>query len=239
MPDLRAAGPVKPDGTRDTVPMRCKGWDCDDCGPWMRGRLIGVVGREATRLDLRYFWTFTLPAGARAWSDEDKFAHVSKVWSAFRHAVKRRLGHLPPFLWVKERHADGTPHPHALTNVYLPHALVKALWSAAGGGSVVWVERVDAQRVTGYLAKYLAKASARVTRLDGRQGLKLLPLPKGTRRYHGAGGAKTKGVYPVRSSLEPWDVQRADGTVWRTIMDPASFLRFYFARAGRWTGPPA
>lgn len=209
--------------------LKCKGWCCSGCGPWMKDRFIKVASAEARRCFRRgRFLTLTLGPEARDLDTRDRFKLMSQVWKRFvqrvgrlpTHLVKCKPDRLAPLcreacgerhvpvtrplqaIWVREVHLDGTPHLHVLVDRFIEQRWASTAWAACGGGSVVDIRAVKLSRVVAYVTKYLAKSLG--VRLPERMSDGL----KGVRRYGSTGPPDAKpsmkGVYPQKRSSEPW-----------------------------------
>lgn len=181
--EIRAA---HPEG--DKAPLRCKQWDCPECGPWLRERLMDQI-RHAVRnhSGLYRLGTLTLPPEAREWDEERQKAYLMDAWRAFRERLRRARGGMPGYLWVVEPHKDGTLHLHFLADAYIPQSWLSDTWEDLTGAPVVDIRAVDGQgshAVASYLGKYLAKN----------------PGPVPGQRYGYGGGVSLKGVYPSGES---------------------------------------
>lgn len=183
---IRLAGPEG-----QTAAMRCKAWDCPDCGPWLQARLEDAIHAAVDqRPELTRFFTLTLEPQARRWEQERQVERLSQARRRLREALARRYDERPTLLWVIEPHEDGTLHLHGLVDRYVPQDWLSEKWNQAGGGQVVDIRKPDVHRAARYLTKYLSKTPA--------------DLPDGTHRY----GASQDLELEVRPRGDgTWDVQ--------------------------------
>lgn len=196
-----------------TCLMKCKGWTCTGCGPWLKDRFIKVASAEAKRVFGRQcrFLTLTLGPESRQLERKDQFKLMSRAWARMVKRIERRPTHTRKngadvfrklsAIWVREVHQDGTPHLHVLVDRYLPQEWVSQAWKKCGGGPVVDIRRVKIGSVVAYVTKYLAKSLSKP--VEGHHGSDGL---KGIRRYGATGKAKLKGVYPVKRGDDPWGI---------------------------------
>jgi hypothetical protein len=159
------------EGKRQKVYRRiyCKVWGCSFCGPRRAWALGEGICRESIAHKLDRSLCVTLdPSKVGA---ANKFRYIWSVWAKFRVYLVRLLGVSLTYIAVLELQRNGMPHLHVLISDYLEHAWVSATWEKLGGGSIVWLQKVDdAKRQSRYLAKYLAKNCER-------------GLPRGVRRF--------------------------------------------------------
>lgn len=192
---MRLSGPEG-----ETAAVRCKSWDCPDCGPWLQGRLEDAIfAAVEERPALTRFFTLTLPPKARRWDHERQVERLSQARRQLREAMAHEYGERPSFLWVIEPHGDGTLHLHGLVDRYVPQGWLSEKWNQAGGGRVVDIRQKDPHRAAPYLSKYLSKDPA--------------DLPSGTHRY----GHSRDLRLDVRPSGDgSWEIQVYTGEIWAT-----------------------
>jgi len=130
-------------------PFNCKSWSCLSCAPRRARRLKKAIIREAENLGLQRFLTLTL-------DPKDMLYPIMEIWRKFRVYLVRR-GYNKGFIWVKEHHKSGILHLHVLLGAFIPQAWISEAWNALGGGKIVYIKYVDAQRIGAYLTKYLTK----------------------------------------------------------------------------------
>lgn len=172
--------------------MRCKRWKCEDCGPWLKWRLVQAIEGAVEELpQLRRFFTLTLTGEARRFSLERRYELLQHAWTKLARRLDRRLPGGFQYIKVVEPHKDGTPHIHGLAARFIPVSLLSALWGECGGG-MVDIRFVDPQRVAAYLAKYMAKHVG--------------APPRGMRKYSTGGGVSLAGVRPPAGGGE-WIVE--------------------------------
>jgi hypothetical protein len=153
--------------TGEARAMPCDKWGCRVCGR-----------AKAYRLGL-----------TAAAAEPERFITLSRAGTTSSQALSRlrtlsqslrRSGKGWEYLAAVERHRNGFWHLHVLARgSYIPQPELSRRASAAGMGSVVWIERIkgDREKVAAYLVKYLAKEMA--------------DLPPRTRRY-----ATSRGFWP-------------------------------------------
>lgn len=145
-----------PDGTLIGVPMRCGSWDCEDCGPLKRKRLIKrlIAGNPSALM--------TLTASRRAHpSPYAAFHHLSYAINLLFKRLRRRYpGKEIQYALVWERTKKGWPHAHVLLRApFLPQALISRLWTELAESPIVDIRAVTSNRmVVAYVSKYLSKA---------------------------------------------------------------------------------
>ena len=138
------------------VPLRCKMWECEACGPRRKRKLVAEVlsGSPLTFI--------TLPTRFIANADPDQQA--VNMSHAFQTLVKRlrRRKQTPEFEYVAifEQTKKGWPHLHILTRTpYIPKHWLSKNWNELTGSYIVDVRKItDPTIAARYVAKYVGKA---------------------------------------------------------------------------------
>ncbi len=94
---------------------------------------------------------FTLTVRQDKCTLEEAWLQVSDTWNKFLTVMRRKYDGLL-YVAVLEEHVSGYPHVHGFTNIWIPQEEWSKRWSACGGGSVVWVERVK-NDISEYVSK--------------------------------------------------------------------------------------
>lgn len=137
------------------VSLRCKGWQCAECGPRKARRLKRQIIDCATRHNLTRLMTLTLdPAKVQA---KDSVPYIRKTWAKFQTYLRRRYKVSVAFISVLELQKSGYAHLHVLIDRYIEQAWISEAWQAIGGGRIVDIRNVNIRSVGGYLGKYLTK----------------------------------------------------------------------------------
>ena len=140
--------------------------------------LMAAIAQAQRRYSLDYVWTLTIRTATCAAEKSDKATKT--FWARLRRALWRRYG-LFDFVLIREVTQRGLAHLHVYSSLRVPEDELRALWSAATGGSwVVKVQRVHPGRLVEYLTKQL-HVHASVPSLHGRdwttsQRIRLLDL---------------------------------------------------------------
>jgi hypothetical protein len=83
------------------------------------------------------------------------------------------------YIAVLELQKSGMAHLHVLLGHFIPKAEIDTAWAAVGGG-YTWINQVDVQRVSAYIAKYLTKdlfcaVQSKKKRISTSRGIRLFP----------------------------------------------------------------
>lgn len=176
------------------IPLRCRRWDCPDCGPRQKRRLLRCL--ESTRVDA----LLTLTCARNHYPDpRTAFVYLSRQ---IPHLIKRLRRAYPlvsiEYFCVWEKTSAGWPHVHVLLRgPYIPQRLLARHWSQLARSPVVDIRAVrqdgDAAR---YLSKYLTKQPA---------------VPPGYRRFR-TSQSFWQGDRPTRPPRDPsapaWSMRR-------------------------------
>lgn len=84
---------------------------------------------------------------------------INAVWNRTRTRLKKTYP--VQFVRVTELHDDTVrPHLHLLFSMYVPRDVLARMWTDAGGGGNVWIEKVrDVKDAARYMMKYLTKSA--------------------------------------------------------------------------------
>lgn len=110
------------------------------------------------------FITLTLPS-SRAADAEQAVKDLARAWRLIRKRDARRRKAAPiPFLAVVERTAAGTPHLHIIARCkWIDQKWLSNVMDELVNAPIVDVRRIDNRgRVSGYVAKYCGKDSAKI-----------------------------------------------------------------------------
>jgi hypothetical protein len=119
----------------------------------VRARLAEI----ATEKKLQRMATLTLDPKRLSKSERARTdRHIRECWRKMRVLLSRKFGESLPFVAVLEFQKNGLAHLHVLLGVYVPQAWLSQAWRSLGGGKIVDIRFVDVQRVSAYLAVYLA-----------------------------------------------------------------------------------
>ena len=138
-----------------SIPMACKSWDCEVCGPrkrsaWIERLTSGKPEREIT---------LTCPVG-KFGSPILAAASMKKAWSALVPKIRKHWGPLEYGL-VFELTKKGVPHMHILCRgSYIAQKWLSAHWDKAGIGPIVYIQSVKGTKLhAAHACKYLAKSN--------------------------------------------------------------------------------
>jgi hypothetical protein len=155
-----------PDRTQVVIiPLPCKSWDCDYCGPRKRAAWIAKLERGAPQREL----TLTCPVAR--FPDAVQAAKAMKhAWSKLVPRIRKLFGSFE-YALVWELTKRGVPHCHILTRgKYIPQKWISRQWDLLGIGPVVYIRSLKGNtRAAAHSCKYLAKS-------NGQTAKKLAPL---------------------------------------------------------------
>ena len=184
-------GPIKGQGQgHKFIRLKCKSWNCPECGPKKARRLRKGIIQSAQEKKLERLLTLTL--SHKFCAARESVAYIKECWAKMRIYLRRKFGERITFVWVLELQKSGYAHIHVLVDRFISQAWAKEAWQAVGGGSIVDLRFVQMERVAGYLSKYLTK--------DLGAGV----LSKGQRRY---GNSRNIRIL-ARPEKKDWDVLR-------------------------------
>ena len=139
--------------------LKCKCWDCVECGPRNRRRLQDRARRGCPNK----FLTITSGPGNTGTPSEQACV-LKKGWKNTRQYLKRHgLKEKIHFIAVWELTKAGNPHLHLLLrSKYIPQKLISDLMDRYCNSPIVDIRAVKNQRVASfYITKYIAKNPAR------------------------------------------------------------------------------
>ncbi|MBA7539851.1 hypothetical protein ES705_32136 [subsurface metagenome] len=155
-----------PDRTQAVViPLPCKSWDCDYCGPRKRAAWIAKLERGDPQRE------FTLTCPVARFPDAIQAAKAMKrAWSKLVPRIRKLFGAFE-YALVWELTKRGVPHCHILTRgKYIPQKWISRQWDLLGIGPVVYIRSLKGNaRSAAHACKYLAKS-------NGQTAKKLAPL---------------------------------------------------------------
>lgn len=133
--------------------LPCRRWSCRLCAETKIKRIACSVRRARPNRLL----TLTINPALYE-SPRDAFEQTSKKVPLLIRKLRKKFGEVE-YLRVTEVTKNGWPHYHLLVRSgYLPHAVVKALWSEMTGAKIVDLRQVKQSfHAYQYLVKYLSK----------------------------------------------------------------------------------
>ena len=161
--------------TGEKVKFYCKQWKCPRCGKTKQKKLINDVKQAAQDYKLFRFVTITLPAELRSEDFTTQNKYIKDSWSKLRKRLARKYKGFR-YIWILERHKDGTPHMHILVSHYIPQRTLSDICAEVGLGKIVDIRRVKDNKIASYIAKYVAKDVS--------------VLPKAVRRFNFSKGIR-------------------------------------------------
>lgn len=190
------------------IPLRCRRWNCPDCGPHNKRRLLRCL--KTTRVDA----LITLTCARRRYSDPDTaFKYLTRQ---IPHLIKRLRRAFPlasiDYFCVWEKTRDGWPHAHLLLRgPYIPQRLLSRHWSQLARSPIVDIRAVHQQGdAAHYLAKYLTKQPS---------------VPPGFRRFR-TSQTFWQGDRPTRRPRDP------SSPSWALRRDCLSYIASTWASCG-------
>lgn len=138
------------------IAVGCGRWDCDDCAPRKRAKLVelAVRGRPNILLTL----TSRRVEGADA---NDAAEAMVLAWPKLKQRIERLTGRKCWSVFkVFEATQAGWPHLHVLVRgCFVDQRWLSAQWDELLGAPIVHVKAIDNPgRAANYVAKYLSKA---------------------------------------------------------------------------------
>jgi len=132
------------------VPLHCHKWQCDSCGPRLRG---------AFTLAQKKGWT--LKFVTLTWADDVTKKQARLDLAHMVQGVRRKYGYCE-YAKVPELTKNGRVHLHlAMVIPFIPQRVLSAMWKAHSQAPIVWITAVqDINRLKNELAKYLTKGPA-------------------------------------------------------------------------------
>lgn len=150
---------LTPDG--DIRPWLCMRPNCakerTECYQGFARKRAALLDALVVEYGLWRFFTLTVDPKMVP-ENTDVWGWISNPWSKMRKRLKRVCPGFR-FVAVLEKHKkNNRPHIHGFTDSWIDQALWARAWEAAGGGKVVWVEKVkESDRASKYVTKYLGK----------------------------------------------------------------------------------
>ena len=169
------------------IPLRCRTWPCEYCGPQRRRQLIAqvIAGAPTAVLTLTSNPAIGLSPAHRCWMMKKALPEL------MRRAAARAGIEKIEYMAFPELTKHGEPHLHIpLRGPYIDQAWLARTWKALTGAYIVWIEKLDGPgRAARYVAKYVTKGPARFGR--GKRYW-------GTRNY-------APGWTPEKPVMDAWD----------------------------------
>jgi hypothetical protein len=198
--------------TDQFIPLRCKMWSCEDCGP-INARLLEreiadlIQGFEdrcgITEAKLRYavkLVTLTLPGYLyrENHTPEEMEQDIKRYLGKLMDQLRKKRGVIE-YLWVRELQKDhDAPHIHLL--IFGPGVVdadikdfIEHLWRDVYGMGFCWISVVKTSKgMARYLVKYLAKGLG-----EGMKGYRVYSMSRGARQILTAGRIERKLPYTL------------------------------------------
>lgn len=137
------------------VSLRCRSWQCQECAPLRRKRLIAhaIAGKPDSFLTL----TSINRQGRNKHDAAQELAHAWR-WLRRKICTTYKIKKLP-FLAVFEATQTGWPHLHILLRAkFIPQKWISDRMRERTGAFVISIARIRApSQVVGYCAKYVGK----------------------------------------------------------------------------------
>lgn len=138
------------------IAVTCKNWGCPICGRRKVAHYAQLVtAAKPNRL-------ITLTVDPKFYKDpRDAFDRTRKCVPKLIASLRKAYGDFECFR-VLETTKKGWPHYHLVVrSAYIPHAVVRSLWTALTGAIIVDVRQIKrATDIYYYVVKYLAKQTA-------------------------------------------------------------------------------
>ncbi len=148
-----------------TLPFRCDGWDCSECGPRKGNRVARAMRLGCLEHGLGHLITLTLPGrGHRLRGDPIASREaVGPMWNSLRTYLRKHGQLGEDYITVPEWQKDGTCHLHLATDRRISWDVLSKAWARLGGG-FTWCspqrEMRNPEDVGREIAKYLTKVQA-------------------------------------------------------------------------------
>lgn len=159
-------------------PFYCGSMSChrQKCRKLFWTRRVRLISELIKEHELKRFFTLTLDREKIPLSDQP-WDYIHHVWSKFRKRMNRRFSDFK-FVAVLESHKNKKyPHIHGFTNIWMEQALWSRIWSASGGGTIVWIEAVKSKELSEYVSKQI-----QVAKYVGKENLEVAYKEKGNHR---------------------------------------------------------
>lgn len=154
-----------PDG--DMRPFRCGSMSCvfESCRWLFWSRRVSLITAlvQNKECPLKKFFTLTLdrdiiPIDRSTYERVDAWDYIHNVWSKFRKRMNRRFEDFR-YVAILEAHKDKDyPHIHGFTNIWMHQREWSYIWSQCGGGTYVWVEKIEDEKYSEYVCKQIEVA---------------------------------------------------------------------------------
>jgi len=138
------------------IPLRCKCWDCPDCGPWRQTKLIAEILSGAPSTFITLTWrtrnNFTPDQAAKL---------MSNKFSDLVEDIRRQWPDIPfEYAAVWEATKTGYPHLHIVArSPYIPQPWLSKRWAKLTGSYIVDIRTIrDSRTAAKYVSKYIAKS---------------------------------------------------------------------------------
>lgn len=135
---------------------RCKGWDCQYCGPKRLKRLA----KEAYLGNPNKFLTLTARK-TDGGCPHEAAAKLVEAWKRMREEIQRKRGiGAIPFIAVFEKTKEGWPHLHILfRGPYIAQKWISQYMQRRTDSPICWIVKIKSRKkAAAYVAKYISKA---------------------------------------------------------------------------------
>ncbi len=198
---------VGTDGNEAGVyPLRCKRWDCPECGPRKARRVIARVDAGMKLPGTVRFLTLTSPAGETAEASYERFPGR---WKRMHQRIVRRFGRFE-YVGVVEPQKRGAAHVHVVyRGAFISQRWLSRAAAGSGFGRIADIRRRH-PRLASYLAKYLTKQlAAGSVRLDERgRPVRAGAVPKYFRRVRWSRGWCAWTAPVPKHAWQVWRIAR-------------------------------
>ena len=162
--------------TGELTTWHCNAWDCPVCSKIKAKHLAKQIAREARNHEFKSLVTITLPSWYRNKSFKTSDKALKQGFKKLARKAKRE-GELLEYIWVEERHRDGTPHLHILGSLSWTKHRLHDEAVACGLGYIADITPILDDGGYFYVAKYLGKGEKQIPpdirRIGTSRGIKL------------------------------------------------------------------
>ena len=162
--------------TGELTIWHCDTWDCPTCGKIKAKRVAIQIGKEARKHGLKSFITITLPSWYRNKAFQTGDRALKKGFQKLVRRYRQSHGQVG-YIWVEERHHDGTPHLHILGSLSWTKHRLHDEAVACGLGYIADITPILDDGGYFYVAKYLGKGEKQIPpdirRIGTSRGIKL------------------------------------------------------------------
>ena len=147
--------------TGELTIWHCDTWDCPTCGTIKAKRVAIQIGKEARKHELKSFITITLPSWYRNKAFQTGDRALKKGFQNLVRQYREDFGKVA-YIWVEERHRDGTPHLHIISDMVLSKHELHNRCVKAHLGYIADIRPILDDGGYFYVAKYLAKGEKQI-----------------------------------------------------------------------------